>query len=164
MEQWGNAPRSIKESLTYKDLVQRTILFQGQIEQVQQCEESVGSRCKQQVQVGKSDGSLSEHQPCVRQVVGSNPRLSNTNHLKSGTYCFLVKRLPLKGQNIMEKLVSWRCRVLGKQSSGNLKTHTSLNGIGLCGLWLRIVLLYGATCYHIPQLIILLTYKTTLLR
>ena len=56
----------------------------------------------------------------------------DTNHLKSGTYCFLVKHSAFKRQSL-EQFVScykWRCRVLGESSPDTLKDPTSLKEIG----------------------------------
>ena len=67
----------------------------------------------------------------------------DTNHLKSGTYCFLGKHSALKGQS-MEQFAScykWKCRVLGP-SPGSVKDPTSLKELGLCGS------LSGCESYH----------------
>ena len=77
-----------------------------------------------------------------------HPMPGDTNHLKSGTYCFLAKHSALKGQS-MEQFASchkWRCPVLGEPSPGSVKDLTSLKEIGLCGP------LFGCElCHHMAQ-------------
>ena len=63
---------------------------------------------------------LVECSPCVCQVMGSNPGPGDTNHPKSGTYCFLAKNSAIKGQSL-EQFASWYKLYWGSHPQAALK-------------------------------------------